>query len=298
MVQFLHLPYNGVGVSQPLLCLLAATSKSEWLLSHSSDLVTTAVRADRVNENEDDPDVEEALAVMGPDWAGLCFCVVTAKGGVFEGLRAVGLASNKKVRGRLARVALATSARLCHPGAAAEDPSQDGEFAALIKYAGEVRDKDTRRIPPSVPSQSRTPRRGMPPPPLPPQASQAPSFILSMEPANAAQGARGSGATVSEGGAISSAGGGVSGGGGSIASSGGLLRYNGSLNGKAVVVTQDYDAESSGYLSLRRGDRLRLTHGQVELGGNLDRFKGYVFGVRGESSEDAGWFPADLAEML
>lgn len=78
------------------------------------------------------------------------------------------------------------------------------------------------------------------------------------------------------------------------------------LTNKEVVAVQDYTAEGVGYLSLRRGDRLRLKHPRCEPAGERDQFGSYIYGARiGGPSEDdpaltntvMGWFPFDLVQF-
>ena len=91
-----------LAIADGILCLRVDAS-TDWpkAKEHSEKTVQDGTRI-----SEDCQYTKGEIDALGPDWAGYHHNVVRVRDGCFDGLSAVGVASNKKNRERVARMAL------------------------------------------------------------------------------------------------------------------------------------------------------------------------------------------------
>lgn len=283
----LWLPGAGKSPGYGALLCMVCEEKSTYLWPYACELSGNIVNHDSLNEVEDDPELLTYVVARAAqaDWPCGLFMVVTAVGGLHDGMRAIGVGTNNKARKRAARIALAATVKARTEGQGpVEDPSGDQRFSVLIKRVrglfGQAPEAagghglDCRDSPPPPPPGPAPSTAAQPPPPPPPAAQE-----------------------VAAGG----------GGGPPAAATSAVNRDN--LNHRVVVVTGAYQAESEGYLGLQPGDKICLKWHKVEPPSAMDLFSGYAFGVRidGPSHSSAtrnevlateGWFPWDLVVLV
>ncbi|CAK0833761.1 unnamed protein product, partial [Prorocentrum cordatum] len=120
---------------------ILCTHKSGWLLPHARGLIKDIVRLGDVQERDEDTEIQAALELPGGiQFTRKAFTVARVVGGPFDGLQCVGVHSDRETRLRAVRLGLAAAARVLAPapGGRTEDPTRDGEFAALVRRAGRL----------------------------------------------------------------------------------------------------------------------------------------------------------------
>eukprot|EP00928_Gymnodinium_smaydae_P023699 TRINITY_DN19456_c0_g2_i1.p1 TRINITY_DN19456_c0_g2~~TRINITY_DN19456_c0_g2_i1.p1 ORF type:complete len:532 (+),score=109.50 TRINITY_DN19456_c0_g2_i1:41-1597(+) len=264
---------QGTGYSVTLVVECENQAVSSGIFPYSNDLVGYITNCSEQIGEETCGDnvnlVQMALDAHGlGQWSEGLFCVSSVLEGRWKGLRAVGLGSNKKCRGRASKIALAALWRAKSQMSAASgsddhdlDVDSQGTFQAIVAEA--------RRL-----LSAYAPEGG---------AASA---------ANAGDDEswwRGRSASEFLQGAPNGTAG--------HASAAPAAELN-ITKGSVVVASSVYRKEGDGYLDMRKGDRIKCLFDNIEIGGPQDHFTSYAFGEslidQDAPSGKQGWFPLDL----
>ena len=107
-----HMPSMEVAIVGEVLAL-RTDGPEESILPQAKELSQWAVTDDTLQLSNDIPPIlREGLSRLGGCWSETCYCLVEVRGGRFQGLRAIGVGPNVRLRQRAGHLALTVSATL------------------------------------------------------------------------------------------------------------------------------------------------------------------------------------------